>query len=371
MQFTVKQKDLILALNLSLRTIPSNTTLPVLQYVKLYIKRDTITFYATNLSMGVKYVIPASSSGEGSLLLHCRTFLDIMRRFPDDDITFSMTDYSKISVECQTIKVTMKGFDPVEFPELSFGNFEEKGLTMDKRVLDKAISHVMVSIKKQDDTNPLLTGAFLEVKNKELTMVGLDGYRLSLLKRELDCDPSLVLSEILPRRVLEEILNIIRSVEEETLSIAFDKNKVYFYCKDISLYSTLIEGQYINYNAIIPKKEMTETMVTVERALLNNTVELASLISSQNKNKMIKITVEGNRLIVTSNSDIGDFHRELTVDTKGKEMEIAFNSLYVLDALKSFDSEYVTLSFIDSLKPCVVRPYEEEDLHMLLPVRIK
>jgi len=375
MKTIVSQKEFQAALSIVGRIVSTDSTNPVLSYLHVLAAEDEVTVTATNFQQSIRMSVPAQVEEGGSYLLNCRMLTDISRRLPDGDVTIESFDNSRgeggnVIISMENIRINLFGYDTREFPSISFREFDSEFM-FSRDTLEEMLSHVMVSIKKQDDANPILTGSLLRSENGMLTAVGLDGYRISLIRRPLPEDFEGTINEIVPRKVMEEVLSISRMAGCEDIGMCFRDGKVCFDMNGIRLISGLIEGQFINYDAIIVKPETMTCRILCESQALMRALDIAALISNQNRNKMVRLKVADGMLEVRANSEYGEFYRAIPVRMEGEGVEIAFNSTYLLDAVKSYDMEEIEMYFAGSLKPCLVTPKDSMDLHMLLPVRVR
>ncbi len=238
MKFVISQKELLHGLSMVQRMIPQNAVLPALQYIHFEVVQNSLLLSATNLSQSMEYELEIEGNTSGHFLVNGRMFSDIIRRL-SGDITIEVRGDQKINISAMGTKVTVSAYDSSEFPEIHYSDYKSH-VTLSSALLEEMISHVMVSIKKIDDANPILTGTLFKLQDGTLTCVGLDGYRISKIQRPLGQKLDHSIDEIIPRRVLEELLHMMRSIESDTLSFGFYDDKIFIEMGPLKMLSSLI-----------------------------------------------------------------------------------------------------------------------------------
>ena len=218
----------------------------------------------------------------------------------------------------------------------------------------------------QDETRPILTGALLEITDGKISLVALDGYRLALKSAPVDYAEDVKV--VVPSKTLNE-LNKILEDDDSDVKITCTENHIIFMLNKTIITSRLLEGQFLNYNDII--RNDYKSRVTVNTQDIKDSIERASLLAREGKNNLVKLEVSDYKLVITSNSEIGDVYEEIKIDLEGEDIEIAFNSKYILDGIRVIDSEEITMDFVSSVNPCIIKPIDDENYtYLILPVRL-
>jgi DNA polymerase-3 subunit beta len=218
-----------------------------------------------------------------------------------------------------------------------------------------------------DENRPILTGSLFEYKSGRFTIVSLDGYRLALrmLTAESETgDRNLVI----PGKTLNEISKIMQSVEDD-LYIYTTDNQILFDMGNCILVSRLLEGEYLNYNGIIPKDH--ETRISVNTKELLACFERASLVITNDERRYpVRLTISDEKVVITSNTEVGNVREEIRTEMEGRELEISFNPRYFVEALRVIDNEMVNIYFTTSIGPCTIKPLQgDEFAYLVLPIR--
>ena len=216
-----------------------------------------------------------------------------------------------------------------EFPELPEIN-ENLKVSVNQNILKNMIKGTSFAIA-QDETRPILQGILFEVKNKNLNLVALDGYRLAIKSEFLDTDINIEV--VIPGKTLNEVSKILEDIDD-IVNITFTNNHILFNLEKTKIISRLLEGKFINYNSLLPQEH--KLLVNVNRQELQNGIERASLMAKDGNTNLIKLDIQQDNLIITSNSQLGKVREEVSIKLQGEEIQIAFNSRYLLDVLKKY-----------------------------------
>ena len=218
----------------------------------------------------------------------------------------------------------------------------------------------------QDETRPILQGVLFEVKDKTLNLVALDGYRLAIRSEYLDSE--IDIEKVIPGKTLNEVSKILEDTND-IVEINFTNNHILFNLNKTRIISRLLEGKYVNYKSLLPQEH--KLTVTVKKQDLQNGIERASLMAKDGNNNLIKLDIQDEAVIITSNSQLGKVREEVLINLQGDKIQIAFNSRYLIDVLKNFEEEEVILEMTSSVSPCIIKAKEADNYkYLVLPVRL-
>ncbi|MBT1278708.1 DNA polymerase III subunit beta [Thermoanaerobacter sp. CM-CNRG TB177] len=369
MKFVCDKNSLFEGVNIAIRGVSSRTTLPILQGIKITALKDQVKFSGTDLDIGIECQIPAMVEEEGEIVVPAKIFSELVRKLPEEDVKIESDSQNTVNVICDSINFTIAGSDAVEFPEIPQVS-KENSFKLTKNILKDLIKKTVFCIA-HEQTRPILTGVLFEVFPNEIKAVALDGFRMAIYtyqSEEKFFEEGIEkYSIVIPGKTLEEIYKILED-EETEIDIYHTANQVLFQIENTKVISRLLEGSFINYNAVLPKDYRTE--VVVKREVLTESIERASLIA-ESKNNLIKFEIGDKFITVSSNSEKGKMVEKIEVNVKGMFLEIAFNSRYLLDSLRAIDEEEITLYFINSINPLIIKPIGSKDyLYMILPVKL-
>jgi DNA polymerase-3 subunit beta len=363
MRFVINQKDLSKHINIAQRGISSKTTLQILDGILIETMNDKIKLTATDLEISIETFVNCQVLEEGSIVVNSKIFGDIIKKLPDAPVHINVKN-NKVNIICENSEFNIIGNPGNDYPDLPT-IVEEKNFVLPKDLFKNAIRQTVFATT-QDETRPSLTGVLLEIQDNIISFVSLDGYRLALRKIPTKSDINLKI--IIPGRSLNE-LNKILEDREEDINISAAPGQVVFNIGDTIVYSRLLEGQFFNYKDIMRKDH--KTSVIVNRREFQNGLERASLLAKEEKANLIKLSIMDNNVIIRSNSEIGDVYEKIDSTQDGENLNIAFNSRYILEGIKIMESEEIELKFMGSLNPCIINGVDDESYtYLVLPVRL-
>jgi len=299
---------------------------------------------------------------EGSITLPARKLFSIIRELPAAEITFEVDSKMNTVIRSGKSYFRIMGLPEDDFPPFPKADNANvyKIDQKDFRSMLKRTSYGMST----DESRYVLNGVLLSFKEGKLSIVATDGRRLALASQEMDFPKSSEMDVILPSKAVGELMRVLADDGEVEISIS--ENQIAFTVGTTYLVSKLIEGNYPNYQQVIPSE--TKERATVEREQLLNCVRRVALLSSDKSNS-VKLNLKPNELEITANSpDVGEAKESLVIKYSGKEFSIAFNPEYLADPLKNLAVDEVFFDFTDELSPGVIR-YNEPFLYVIMPMR--
>lgn len=366
MKFNCSKESLMMALNIAQKAVSSKTTLPILEGILFSVKNNNLLLRSTNLEIGVEVNIPAVVEKEGEIVLSSAITGELIRKMSGSVVFFESNEHHQMKIECLLSNFTLKSLATDEFPAFP-EIIEDHIFTIDSLVLRELIKGTLFSVATNENI-PVLTGVKIEIQGNSINFIALDGYRLALrsgkIKETIDED----LSVIIPSKSLSEINKVLANYTGDVI-VKFSKNQIFFEMDNTQFTSRLLEGDFINYKQIIPVEKTTQ--VRVNRRLLLESSERAALLAREGKNNLIKMDFNQDQLILTSNADIGDVFEVIPIVNQGESLKIAFNSKFLIDALRIIEDEELIMDMTTSVGPGVLLPVEESNfIYLILPVRV-
>ena len=375
MDLQVLQENFSKALSITSRFASVKAQLPVLSNVLLSARKNKLLISATNLELSISITIGAKVKKEGELTVPSRTITDLVGNLTEGQMNLS-SEKEHLKITTGNFSSTLAGMNSSDFPsvpQVVGGN----AITFPKVDFLKSLTSTLFAAST-DETRPVLTGVLLifdtSGKKNILTFVATDGFRLSKKQMRLDAKISISIQErlILPKNSLSELLRL--SSEEENLKFTFSEkeSQIIFGVGESVLSSRIIEGEFPDYERIIPKE--TVSKLTLDREELHRAVKLASVFARDAAN-VVKLTVGKDFLEISAeNSQSGS--QEMKIDAKvegdGKNLKIAFNYRFLEDFLNSVGGEEVQIELGGSNSPGVFTdPKDSDYLHLIMPVRIQ
>ena len=367
MKFSCEKALLQAAISTTSRAVSPKSSIPALEGILLEAGSDLrLTGY--NLETGIRTIVPADIREEGTLVLGARLFGEIVRKLPDDIVTFQSENYM-VNIKCGMSEFNILGADPEEFPELPTVEYQNS-LILPQSRLKAMISQTLFAVS-DNESRPIHTGSLFEVDSEGLTIVSVDGYRLALRHESIDKkEGAETFSFVVPGAALSEVEKICSDVDEPA-SVTQGARHVMFKVGDTMLVSRRLEGEFLAYRQAIPRNN-TIHVEGDTRALLSS-IDRVSLIISDKLKSPLRCVFDSNLLKISTKTAIGDAYDECPLSGDGGGLEIGFNNKYLMDALKAAPADKVRLELTTGVSPCVILPTEGEEnfLYMVLPVRLK
>ncbi|MDC0819543.1 DNA polymerase III subunit beta [Flavonifractor plautii] len=367
MKFSCEKALLQAAISTTSRAVSPKSSIPALEGILLEAGSDLrLTGY--NLETGIRTIVPADIREEGTLVLGARLFGEIVRKLPDDIVTFQSENYM-VNIKCGMSEFNILGTDPEEFPELPTVEYQNS-LILPQSRLKAMISQTLFAVS-DNESRPIHTGSLFEVDSEGLTIVSVDGYRLALRHESIDKkEGAETFSFVVPGAALSEVEKICSDVDEPA-SVTQGARHVMFKVGDTMLVSRRLEGEFLAYRQAIPRNN-TIHVEGDTRALLSS-IDRVSLIISDKLKSPLRCVFDSNLLKISTKTAISDAYDECPLSGDGGGLEIGFNNKYLMDALKAAPADKVRLELTTGVSPCVILPTEGEEnfLYMVLPVRLK
>ncbi|MGI6711249.1 MAG: DNA polymerase III subunit beta [Bacillota bacterium] len=372
MEFNCNKDDLAYAVQLVGRAVSTKNTLPLINGIMLLANNNRLTIRATDLEIAIEYSLDTEIADNGTVVVPGKYFSEMVKRLPSGMINIKSNDNQGLDIRYNQSEVSINGYPAEEFPLFPETESSVSGY-INQDLFKKIVKQISVA-SSNDLTRPVFTGILMEILENTVTFVATDTHRLALRQGIWQGDAvNEKISIIIPNRTMVEIARII-SDEPEPLHISLNKNQVLFTTGDFSFTSRLIEGQYPNYQAVIPDRDKCISKIIVQSKRLLESAERASLLIREDMNEkfsLIKFNAENNVLKISSNSpEIGKIYEEINIFLDGDPMEIVFNSKYLIDALRTVNSEDIEFEFNGPLSPGIIKAVQNEEyLYLILPVR--
>lgn len=354
--------DLINSVNKVIKGIGSKTINMALEGIKFTAYDNKLTLLATDYDLTIENSINADVKEEGEILVPGKLFSEYIKKFNDGNFEIE-TINEEIKIKNGDSSANIKCLSLSDFPTITkigdSDNFE-----ISSNDLKDAISKVAFSVAT-DETRPILKGCLVEIKNQNMKVVALDGFRMAIVNKKIESATNNY-KFIIPARSINEIIKII----ENECIIKFNISNKYIMAEIEETFVTvkLIEGEYISYRQIIPNDFTTN--IIVDKKTFESSLDKASTLTKAEKNNLVKFEISDKFMVMSSNSEFGESNEKLTIGVKGKDLSVCFNAKYFNDLLRQLDDEFIKINFNTSTSPCVVVPSEgEEYLYLILPVR--
>ena len=363
MKFDTTKEMLIKSIQEVQNAINPKTTLPILSNILMEAGKESLSLTATDLDIGIVSTIPVSVKTEGVITVPAKKFFDIIKELPDGEVSISVKKNNLVHIECTSCLFKIMGLPKDEFPQLP--DFKDKdSIVMQRAKLKKMLSMTGFAISR-DETRYVLNGALFVVKPTYIRIIATDGRRLAMVEEKNQSPKTHEKKVIIPAKTIAELSKLLG--EEGEVKICFGNNQVLFDMGGTKVVSRLIEGEFPNYEQVIPKEAKDKVLISKARFL--SATKRAALFTNPDS-LAVKVELTKDKMVLSKNAPyIGEAHEEIVVDYKGKDVAVGFNPDYLIDALKNINEETVPLEVVDAEKPGVVR-IGSEYVYVVLPMQI-
>lgn len=381
--FILKEK-LKTGFNIVERIVSKSLTLPILNNVLLSAKKNLLNLTTTDLEIGINYWTLAQIEKEGEIAIPIKLLSNFFSFLPEKKITLEVKNQT-LYIECENYKTQIKGFSPEEFPIIPEISKTEKYLEIDIFSFCQGLAQVVESAALTP-TRPEISGIYLSFQKNQIQMAATDSFRLAEKKLFYETEtlpPSLKeCSLILPQKTARELLFILSEKNPnirtpEKIKIYFSPNQIMFELPmieiphpQLQIISRLIEGEYPNYQEIIPKKYQTQ--IILEKNEFLNQLKAASLFSGKINEIKFKIDPKKEGIeILAQNPDLGQSQSFLPGTIKGEKVEISFNWRFLIDGILNIKSPEVIFELNGEGDPAVLKPVGDPSyIYVLMPIKI-
>jgi DNA polymerase-3 subunit beta len=362
------QENLARGLSVVSRAV-SNRSLPVLTNVLLKTEDAGLKLTATNLEIGITYWVPGKIESDGATSVPARLLTDLVNSLPGGEpIDLELGDGETLHIRSGRFESNIKGISADDFPTVQTAG--ERPITrIPQNVLRHALDETAFAAAS-DEARPILTGVLARFEGDQLTLAAADNYRIAV-KTITILDPVEETSVVIPARALHELSRVLSDTDDPvSVVLAHARNQILFHLEGIDLVSRLIDGQYPNYQSVLPASHSTR--VVLDREELLRAVRPAALIAHESAN-IVKLGVglDGDPgITVSANAEVGDHVGRIEAAVDGDGTTIAFNARFLADVLTNVDAEQFALELNGPLSPGVFRPLgDDRYVHVVMPLR--
>ena len=375
MNVSVMQENLARGLQTVSRAVSSRATLPVLANVLLKTQDAGLKLTATNLEIGISSWVPGKVEGEGEITVPAKLITDLVASLPNQriDLELSVKDRT-LKLTCGGSRASIKGIEADEFPVVAAIG-EAPTTAVASRALREALTEVVFAAAS-DESRPILTGVLTRFAGETVTLAAADNYRIAVRTLTVERPVGGELTIVVPARSYAELIRILPDSDDPIeVTVTPNRSQVLFHVEGTDLVSRLIEGQFPNYEPVVPKRDAWTARAVVDREAFLAGTRRASIFARDSAN-IVKVEVggdgsDGSGIAITAHAaDVGDNADSLEAAVEGSPTTIAFNARYLIDVLANLGSDEAALELSGPLAPGVVRGVGKDDyVHVIMPVR--
>ena len=367
MKFSCEKILLQSAVNTASRAVSAKSSIPALEGVLIQAGTQ-LTISGYNMQTGIRTNLEADITEEGSLVLPARLFGEIIRRLPDDVVTFSSAQDLTVTLTCGDASFNILALSAEDYPDLPEVE-DQYSVHIQQKILRSMIGETSFAVST-DEVRPIHTGSLFEIEEKNLTVVSVDGFRLALRREALESATGGSFHFVAPGSALNEVEKICEDTEDQAV-ITLGNRHLLFEVGPTQLICRRLEGEFLDYKAAIPRSN--PITVVAETKTMINSIDRVSVVISDKQKSPIRCIFQDNRVLMSAKTSNGEAKDICPITGDGNNLEIGFNNRYLLEALKYAPADSVRIELNTGISPCIITPVEGEErfLYMVLPVRLK
>ncbi len=374
MKLTIKKDILLEGINKVSKAISTKNLIPVLSGIKFELNKNKLTLTASDNDITIQTVIHSLKDEdfkvekEGSIIVQGKYILDIVRKLPDKYINIEVIDELKVLIYTENSEFNLNGIDEEEYPNINLEESKKKIIINNK--VFKDIVNQTAFASSNEETKPVLTGINFNIVGNVLECNSTDSYRLARKVVTLDIKGEDNYNIVIPSHNILEFVRILDDDEKANIELHISNNKILFMYKNFKFQSRLINGTYPNTSNLMPKDEFL--IINTKLSDIYGVIDRASILTSDKEKNIVTLETDGNLLTLKSSSqEIGRVEEKMNIEKNNEEnIKISFSAKYMMEALKSFNTENVELHFVGEVKPILVKSSEDETLtQLVLPIR--
>jgi len=362
MKLKMKRDDLLIGIQTVQNVVSSKATLPILSNVLLEISNNILKLNATDLDIGISCAIPVESIEEGAITIPAKRFSDIIKELPVGDVNIYAKKNNQIDIEGKNCRFKLNGLPKEEFPK--FPEFKDNEMIRIQQADLKEMFKLTSFAASHEESRYVLNGVLIELSDDLIRIVATDGRRLAKIEKKLNSSIKKEVSVIIPIKAVQEINRNLK--EEGEVSFIIGTNQILFDIDGVLIATRVIEGEFPNYNQVIPKPIKTKVNVNTKDLLY--TIKRANLLATPDF-QAVKFEIFNDKMVVSKHTpDVGESREEIPIEYTGPEFIVGFNPVFLIDFLKNINKETIGIEFLGPDKPAVIRI--DDYLYLALPMRI-
>lgn len=366
MKFSIQKEDILKELQLLQGIVEKRSTMPILGNILMTVAENEVELTGTDLEVGLRTHFQADVEESGSLTISGKKLFEIVRSLAGGQtVYFKESENLMMDITSGASQFKILCLPKDDYPQVPEPKFE-KNIVLPLGIMRTMIDRVYFAITQEQ--RYYLNGALLILSDKKMELISTDGHRLAYTSAVLD---GLNLDKEIKGIVSKKTLGELRKFEDEKLEFDLDENNLFFKVNNRTLISRVIEGKFPNYEAVIPKDN--PLVISISREEITDAIRRVSLLSTE-RSKGIKFGIQKNQItLFSSNPEIGEARDKVDVEYDGQEVEIGFNSQYLLDFLTSVKAERISFEMKDENSAILMKPEAEEDIkdiYVIMPMKI-
>lgn len=367
MKFTCNTKQLSEACLNVMRAVSTKVTIPTIEGILIECGSDTLSLTGYDFEFGINTTLDANVVEPGAIVINAKVISDIIKKLPDGNVTFDISGTS-VSIISGASQYSITGIDADDYPELPSvsGGYP---LFLNEAILQSMISQTLFAVADNEAAKPVHTGLKFELTQNQLRLIGVDGYRLAIRTETVKYDGEDI-SFIVPKKTIRELIKLMGTDSDKNISVSVGKRHIVFDINNYSIISRLLDGDFLDYRAAVPKTSTTTVLINTNDAV--SCIERTLPVIENDKKNPIRCLFDNDEMRVSTVSSLGRVVDYTHANVSGDRVEIGFNSKFVLDALHAADTDQVKIELNSAVSPAKVMPINDDSfLFLVLPMRLK
>ena len=347
------------------KAVTGKSTIPILEGVRISAHGNKLILTATDTEITIENTINAEIMLEGDIIVPGKLTSELVRKMGGQSVELDCIDNKVLNIKYLDSNSKINLFNYDEYPRFADNDYEIS-FNMNQKELKDIISRT-IFCAATDEVRPILKGCLLDINGEDITSVAIDGLRLAITKSKIYKNTSKK-RIVVPAKALKDIYNLLTG-NEELVTVSISDKKIMVDMEHTKVIASLLDGEFISHERIIPKAYSTTIKVVKEQLI--KSLDRVSIISRNLQANLIKIEIVDGIMVMSAKSDIGDICEKIPVSMEGKDIKLALNSKFLSECLNAIDEEYLTMSFASSTEPCTITPIAGDAyLYLILPVRV-
>ncbi len=367
MNFSCDKETLLKSIEIVSKAIAPNNPIDILRGMKIEVG-ENIKLTGGDGNFSIESVFDANIEEGGTLIVDSRIFYDIIRNIPNGKVKLFTSDNNEIKIICENTMFNILYLSSEGYP--SFNKVTDgENIRIYSKNLKETIKNTLFAVS-DDESRPILTGVCFEINKSNMKAIAIDKTRLALRNQIIPETSLSNYSFVVPEKVLSDVSKILKD-DATIVDIFVNKKSVMFKYDNFTIVSNLLEGDFIDYNRLIPKDPLINAKINIKS--FREMIERASIIINyDDPNIPLVLKIKDSEITVECVSKFGNFCEKIYVDKFGEDLVIGVNSRLILNALKCIEDEYANFEFTNMRGPFVIKPLEGESyIYMVLPMELK
>lgn len=365
MKISIRKANLLQGITTVSKAVSNKTTHPILSCILVEASGGIIKLTANDMEIGIESYVDGTVIEDGKVALEAKLFSDFIRKLPDSEISIESDKENKTLIKCERLEFNLPGKSGNDFSNLPVVS-KDKYIKISQFALRDVINQTIFSIS-DNENNKLMTGELFEVSNNRLSVVSLDGHRISIRYIDLKGDNSDI-KVVVPGKSLSDISKIMNGGVDDPVNIYFNENNILFEFDNTKVVSRLIEGEYFRISHMLSVDYQIKMKINKREFL--DSLDRATLLIKESDKKPIRLNIGDRNLGLKISSLIGSLNDEIDIEKEGNNLVIGFNPKLIIDALRVIDDENVTIYFNNTKSPCVIKDDAGSYIYLILPMGI-